>query len=163
MAFKEGQSVELKMIPPPPDANGKPAVVKGTITKLTKGHAIVRFDLISDGLQLAVKRSGDLVLLGAKDKLEKDCALLQAGDVEAIAFDDLNAREERKPMPEWITREVAEHWLGEYAASLNYFIENKTIDQSIEGLLRTSDVAYIRDSVPTLEANIKAEQLRGAQ
>ena len=52
-----------------------------------------------------------------------------------------------------VSREQAEHWLGKYSNMLESFIEKGTIEQSIEGLLRTADINFLRRALPTYEAN----------
>jgi hypothetical protein len=156
MSFREGQAVELKTFGMPID--GKHVEVKGTITKLTPGHAIVCFKSITPGVRLAVKRTGALALLGSKDKLEPDWTLLDVGDIEAVPLDDLSAVQETKPAPEWITREHAEHWLGKYAKDLDHCIEKGIIKQNVDGLLRCADVTWYCAAIPTYIANSEKEQ-----
>lgn len=161
MSFKEGQQVELNTFGKPVD--GKHALIKGTITALTHGHAILCFKSISPGVRLAVKPSGQIVMLGETGKAEPDWKLLSLGDIEAVPLADLCAVVESQPIPEWVTPEEAEHWLGEYAYCLNGSIERGTVKQSIDGKLLTSDVLYLCKVVPTLVANNKREQLMSAQ
>src|SRR6476620_3440824 len=113
MSFKENQKVELH-IPIGHPVDGKHPEVRGRITKLMHGHAIVCFKSITEGLRLAVKPSGHLVVLGRMDKLEPDWTQLNSGDIEAVPLSDLAAGNEveSKPEPEWITREQAVHYLS---------------------------------------------------
>jgi hypothetical protein len=151
MSFKEGQTVQL---------NTLHASVKGTITKLMHGHAIVCFKSISEGVRLAVKPTGQIVVLGEKGKLEPDWKLLNIGDIEAVPLPDLLVVGESKPIPEWITHEQAEHWMGEYSEDyLDRMIKSGSIKQSVEGLLRASDVLFLREAIPTFAANCERERL----
>ncbi len=158
MSFNEGQEVQLNTHGTPVD--GKEAIVKGTITKLTHGHAIVCLKSVSEGVRLAVKPSGELVLLGEKGTLAPDWKQLKTGDIEAVPLADIVPVREYKPMPEWITREQAEHWLGEFSGHLDSFIESGIVKQSVEGLLRTSDVTWLRGALPTYAENARRESER---
>lgn len=170
MNFKENQKVELH-IPLGHPVDGKHPVIQGRITKLTHGHAIVCFEFITEGLKLAVKPSGQLVVLGKMDELEPEWTQLKVGDIEAIPMDDLQgiAAAESTPAPEWITREQAVHCLnnlakyvpkGDVGKFVDSYVEEGIIKQNIEGLLRTSDVGFLRRSFPTYCENIAKEQRR---
>jgi hypothetical protein len=164
MNFKENQKIELH-IPIGHSVDGKHPVVEGRITKLMHGHAIVCFESITEGLRLAVKPSGQLVVLGKMDILEKDWEELKTGDIEAVPLADLVvAIEDAKPAPEWITREQAlfslsnlERAYGDVGKLLDDLIERGTVKHSLEGLLRTSDISQIRAAFPTYAANYDKE------
>ncbi len=155
MSFKEGQTVQLGTLH---------ASITGTITKLLHGHAIICFKSIGEGKRLAVKPSGALVVLGEKDKVELDWHLLSKDDIEAVPLADLWPTDPPpKPLPEWITRERAECLMGDLRGELENWIKNGFIKQSIEGLLRTTDVKFLSVSLPTYYANYEREQLMTAQ
>ena len=162
MSFNEGQQIELH-VPLGHPVDGKHPVIRGRITKLMHGHAIVCFESITEGLRLAVKPTGQLVVLGKMDTLEKDWKELKKGDIEAVPVADICAVEQPKQVPAWITREQAEHLMGKYSDSLDGLIEQGSIQQSVEGLLRTSDVGFCRAALPTFIANRERELLMGAE
>lgn len=103
MSFKENTPVELKVIAGPADKDGKPAQIKGIITKLTKAHALVRFTSISEGIKLTVKRSGELVIIGHLSPLDL-------------------------PGSKTLSRTEAENILGEYVDALDWAIERGHVE-----------------------------------
>ncbi len=155
MTFKEGQEVQLITWG---TADGKEAIVKGMITKLTHGHAIVCIRSISEGVRLAVKPSGDIVLLGPTSILKSGWKRLDIGDSEAVPLSNLRLDVEYKPAPEWISVEAAKRWLGKYAGGLDESIKRGSIKPTVDGLVRAADIAWMKAAYPTYEANLEKEQ-----
>lgn len=172
--LKENQPVKLRtFVPggklPPADKSGQPLdpEIRGSITKLTKGHALVCFTAISEGIRLAVNRENGRLVIVIDNQIPKDCAELKVGDVEAVAPEDLipaesASREPAAEQPKECTRAEAEQILKDVApwATLDWMLLGGHVRQSIDGKFRPDELRRAAGMLKTFYENSRVEQAK---